>query len=111
MPASAISIPSANGPACRKTSVRSSPSCPTPCTVVTLVNLNASQARTGSRARQRHGEHQLVSMTTGGKTVPINSPLLTVRLEPGCGQTLVLEMKRYTNPPTAMHPWHRRGAR
>jgi len=41
------------------------------------------------------------------KTIPIRSPLLTVQLEPGAGQTLNLTMTRYANPPTVMHPWHR----
>jgi hypothetical protein len=33
-------------------------------------------------------------VTAGGKTTPINGPLLTVQLGPGCGQQLTLEMKR-----------------
>ena len=54
-----------------------------------------------------YGEHQLVSVTSGDKTTPIDSPLMTVRLEPGAGQKLVLTMKRYANAPTVLHPWHR----
>ena len=54
-----------------------------------------------------YGEHQLVSVTRDGKSTPIGSPLLTVHLEPGCGQTLELTMRRYANAPTARHPWHR----
>ena len=54
-----------------------------------------------------YGEHQLVSVTAGGKTTAIDSPLLTVQLDPGCGQKLVLEMKRYANVPTVVHPWNR----
>ena len=77
-------------------------------TVVTLVNLNPIAAADGDRpgrrlrrasAGQRHRR--------GGKTTPIDAPLLTVQLEPGCGSTLVLEMKRYANAPTVKHPWHR----
>jgi len=30
-----------------------------------------------------------------------------VQLDPGCGQQLVLEMKRYANVPTVVHPWNR----
>jgi hypothetical protein len=75
---------------------------------VTLVNLNLSQARTVIVQGGAYGEHQLVSVTSGGKTTPITRPLLTVRLDPGCGQRLVLTMKRYANAPTVMHPWHRR---
>jgi hypothetical protein len=77
-------------------------------TVVTLINLNASQPRTVIVQGGGYGEHQLVSVTAGGKTTPIDSPLLTVQLDPACGQTLVLEMKRYANAPTVRHPWHRR---
>jgi hypothetical protein len=76
-------------------------------TVVTLINLNESQPRTVVVQGGGYGEHQVVSVTGGGKITPINSPLLTVRINPGCGQTLVLEMKRYANTPTVLHPWHR----
>ena len=76
-------------------------------TTVTLVNLNPSQPRTVIVQGGGYGEHQLVSVTSGDKTKPIDSPLLTVRLDPGCGRKLVLEMKRYVNAPTVKHPWHR----
>jgi len=74
-------------------------------TTVTLVNLNPSQARTVIVQGGGYGEHQLVSVTKGRTTTPIDSPLLTVRLAPGSGETLVLAMKRYANPPTVRHPW------
>ena len=76
-------------------------------TVVTLVNLNASQPRTLVVQGGGYGEHQLVSVTSGGRTTPINSSLLTVRLDPGSGQRLELVMKRYANAPTGRHPWQR----
>jgi hypothetical protein len=76
-------------------------------TVVTLINLNVSKPRTVVVQGGGYGEHQLVSVTSGGRTTPINSPLLTVQLDPGCGQKLVLEMKRYANTPTVRHPWQR----
>ncbi len=76
-------------------------------TAVTLVNLNPSQPRTVIVQGGGYGEHQLVSVTSGDKTTPIDSPLLTVRLDPGCGRKLVLQMKRYANDPTVKHPWHR----
>ena len=76
-------------------------------TVVTLVNLNASQPRTVMVQGGGYGEHQLVSVTAGGKPTPIDAPLLTVQLGPGCGQQLTLEMKRYANTPTVRHPWNR----
>jgi hypothetical protein len=76
-------------------------------TVVTLINLNASQPRTVVVQGGGYGEHQLVSVSSGGRTTSIDSPLLTVQLDPGCGQKLVLEMKRYVNAPTVLHPWQR----
>jgi len=76
-------------------------------TTVTLINLNPSRPRTVILQGGGYGEHQLISVTAGGKTTPINSPLLTVQLAPGSGQQLVLEMKRYANAPTVLHPWHR----
>ena len=76
-------------------------------TDVTLVNLNPSQARTVVVQGGGYGEHQLTSVTVEGRTTPINGSLLTVDLDPGSGQTLVLEMKRYASRPTALHPWHR----
>jgi len=78
-------------------------------TSVTLVNLNRSQRRTVIVQGGGYGEHQLISVTLGGKTTAIDSPLLTVQLEPGAGQTLELTMKRYANAPTSLHPWHRNG--
>ncbi len=41
------------------------------------------------------------------RTTPIQASHFTVQLDPGCGETLVLTMRRYANPPTARHPWHR----
>jgi hypothetical protein len=78
-------------------------------TVVTLVNLSKTQPRTLILQGGAYGEHRLESVRVGGKTTKIQSPLLTVRLDPGCGQRLVLQMTRYANRPTALHPWHRAG--
>jgi hypothetical protein len=77
-------------------------------TTVTLVNLNPSQSRTVIVQGGGYGEHQLVSVTHGGQTTPIDAALLTVQLAPGAGEKLVFEMKRYANTPTSLHPWHRK---
>jgi hypothetical protein len=77
-------------------------------TTLTLVNLHTSQPRTVIVQGGGYGEHQLVSVTRGGKKVPIDAPLLTVELAPGSGEWLELEMKRYVNRPTVLHPWQRR---
>jgi hypothetical protein len=76
-------------------------------TTLTLVNLHASQRRTVIVQGGGYGEHQFLSATFGGRTTPVNEPLMTVELEPGCGGTLILEMKRYVNPATIKHPWQR----
>jgi hypothetical protein len=78
-------------------------------TVVTLVNLSKTQPRTVIVQGGAYGEHRLESVTVGGNTTKVQGPLLTVRLDPGCGQRLVLEMRRYALRPTVMHPWHRGG--
>ena len=76
-------------------------------TVVTLINLNPSQPRTLIVQGGGYGEHQLLSVTAGRRTTRIDAPLMTVRLGPGCGHELVLEMQRYANTPTVRHPWDR----
>jgi hypothetical protein len=76
-------------------------------TVVTLVNLNPSQRRTVIVQAGGYGEHQLLTVTSGGKTARIDSPVLAVQLAPGCGARLELAMKRYANAPTVKHPWQR----
>jgi hypothetical protein len=76
-------------------------------TVVTLVNLSKTEARTVMVQGGAYGEHQLDSATIGDKTVKVGGPLLTVQLDPGCGRELVLHMTRYASRPTVLHPWHR----
>ena len=76
-------------------------------TTVTLVNVNQSQRRTVVIQGGAYGEHRLLSVKSGTTTTQVDAPLLTVELEPGCGATLELEMKRYANDPTIKHPWQR----
>jgi hypothetical protein len=78
-------------------------------TVVTLVNLSTTQPRTLIVQGGAYGEHQLESITVGATTTKVDSPLVTVRLDPGCGQRVILQMKRFANRPTVLHPWHREG--
>src|SRR4030095_9055874 len=75
-------------------------------TVVTLVNLNTTEPRTLVVQGGAYGEHQLESVTVGEKTTRVNSALLTVKLNAGSGERLILRMKRYANPPAVLHPWH-----
>jgi hypothetical protein len=74
-------------------------------TVVTLVNLNTSSARDVVVQAGGYAEHQFESVEWNGRTMPVSSRELTVRLAPGAGATLTLTMRRYVNPPTVLFPW------
>lgn len=76
-------------------------------TVVTLVNLHPAAPRTVIIQGGAYGEHQLESVTLGGKTTPVHAPLVTVQLSPACGETITLQMKRHAHAPTVLHPWQR----
>jgi hypothetical protein len=76
-------------------------------TTVTLVNLSSAERRSVVVQGGAYGEHQLLSATVTGTITRIDSPVVTVQLGPGAGQTLRLAMRRYANTPTAMHPWQR----
>ncbi|MGE5568598.1 MAG: hypothetical protein ACM3S5_06120 [Rhodospirillales bacterium] len=75
---------------------------------LTLVNLNPVEARTVIVQAGGYGEHRFHSVTYGGKTVAVEGPLVSVRLEPGCGAQFTFKMSRYVNPPTLAHPWDRK---
>jgi acetyl esterase/lipase len=75
-------------------------------TVLTLVNLNTTQPRKLILQGGAYAEHQLESVTIDGQTSKIGASGLTVEIQPGCGQRLVLQMRRYTNQPTVAHPWY-----
>jgi hypothetical protein len=64
---------------------------------VSLVNLNAVEARDVIVQAGAYSEHQF--------TTPHNARWITVRLEPGSGDRLTLAMKRYAHQPTARQPW------
>ncbi len=74
---------------------------------LTLVNTNPADPRTVVVQGGGYGEHRLDSVTMGGKTLAVNGPALTVRLEPGAGSKLAFKMTRYANRPTFAHPWDR----
>jgi hypothetical protein len=72
---------------------------------LTLVNTSASSARRVIVQAGAYGEHQVTSVTAGGKTARINAPHFEVRLAPGAGEQLTIAMKRYANDPTLAFPW------
>ncbi len=74
---------------------------------LTLVNVNPVEPRTVIVQAGGYGEHQFDAVTVGGRVMPANSPLLTVRLEPACGARLEFRMTRYQNQPTLARPWDR----
>ena len=76
-------------------------------TVVTLVNVSATQSRTVIVQAGGYAEHQFDSVETNGKTTPVNARELSVRLAPGAGAKLTFTMRRYANQPTVRFPWSR----
>ena len=76
---------------------------------LTLVNVNPVETRTVVVQAGAYGEHQFRSVAWDNKSLILDHPFVTVRLEPGCGSRLVFQMKRYANQPTLAQPWNRPG--
>jgi hypothetical protein len=74
---------------------------------LTLVNLNQVEPRTVVVQGGAYGEHHIQSVTLLDQTLPVENAFFTVRLEPGCGGSLLLKMRRYANAPTCVFPWDR----
>ena len=72
---------------------------------VRLVNVSSVAAREVTVQAGAYGEHQILSATSGGKTVTVNGPAVKIRLAPGAGDRLELRVKRYANEPTLRQPW------
>jgi hypothetical protein len=82
--------------------------------VLSLVSVSQLEPRILVIQAGGYGEHQFVSATLGQpgqpggqQRVAIDAPSFTVRLAPGCGARLTLDMRRYANPPTMQFPWDR----
>jgi hypothetical protein len=76
-------------------------------TVVTLVNLHASEPRELIVQGGGYGEHRIQSVELNGRAQPVNARAFVARLEPGAGAKLVLTMRRYAEAPTISFPWER----
>lgn len=76
---------------------------------LTLVNTHPLFPRTATIQAGGYGEHQVTSVVVGGRTVTVNAPHFTVRLAPGSGDTLTINLTRYAHQPTLAFPWHRGG--
>ena len=72
---------------------------------LTLVNVSPSVARSVIVQGGAYGEHQIVSVTDGKDTTPVDASSFPVRLAPGAGAKLTLKMKRFANDPTLSFPW------
>jgi len=73
--------------------------------VLTLVNINPVEARTVIVQAGGYGEHRFEEVKIDGRSTPVGGPLLSLRLESGCGGRLEFRMTRYRNPPTLAHVW------
>jgi hypothetical protein len=74
-------------------------------TSVTIVNVNQLESRTVLIQAGAYAEHQIVSATYDSKAFEVNAPHLTVRLSPGAGGKVTLQMRRHVNQPTLQFPW------
>jgi hypothetical protein len=74
-------------------------------TSLILVNTNQLESRTVLIQAGGYAEHQFISVTQDTKTVAVNAPHFTLRLAPGAGGKITLQMRRYVNPPTLRFPW------
>ena len=72
---------------------------------VTYVNLNPVFARVLVVQGGAYAEHQIVSVSDGKATTPVNAPYFNLRLAPGAGAKLTIRMKRHANDPTLSFPW------
>jgi hypothetical protein len=77
-------------------------------TVVTLVNLSASESRAVVVQAGGYAEHQFESVEWNGQKRRLDAPDFTVQLAPGAGAKLTLATRRYVNRPTVAFPWDRR---
>ena len=73
--------------------------------VLMLVNTNPARARTVTVQMGAYAEHHCESVEAGGRTIAVDAPRFQVRLAPGAGARLTVNMKRYAHQPTLAFPW------
>lgn len=73
---------------------------------VTLVNISPTDRRLVTVQGGAYGEHQIVSVSNGKGSVPINERWFQVMLAPGAGERMVFKMKRFANQPALDFPWN-----
>jgi hypothetical protein len=77
-------------------------------TVVTLLNLSATESRTVVVQAGGYAEHQFESVEWNGRTTRLDARDITMQLAPGAGAKITFAMRRYVNQPTVLFPWDRR---
>ncbi len=76
--------------------------------IVTLVNLNPLKSRIVAVQSGAYGEHQLTSVQAGAAPARrVGGNTFEVRLAPGAGETLTIDLQRYANQPSLAFPWDR----
>lgn len=76
-------------------------------TTVTLVNLSPVHPRRVLVQAGGYAEHRFAQVQTGDRTHPVGATAFEVSLAPGCGERLILKMKRYAEQPSLKFPWDR----
>jgi len=71
---------------------------------LTLVNTNQLNSRTIVIQAGGYGEHEFQSVSIGGITHKIDSTSAKIRLAPGSGGSIRLQMKRFVHPPSLAWP-------
>jgi hypothetical protein len=74
---------------------------------MTLINTSPFEYRTVTVQTGAYAEHHAVSVVVGGRTFPVDAPYFSVRLAPGAGDALTLNLRRYAHQPTLAFPWDR----
>ena len=70
-----------------------------------LVNLDQSGERALVVQGGAYGEHRFVRAAAGEEEVELDGSSFRVRLAPGAGARVELEMERYARQPTFAFPW------
>ena len=74
---------------------------------VQVVNTNQITERELTIQAGGYAEHEFLEATVNGELSEVNGRSFRVRIAPGCGATIALTMKRYTQAPTISFPWRR----
>ncbi|KMS56301.1 hypothetical protein V474_15205 [Novosphingobium barchaimii LL02] len=73
-------------------------------TTLSLVNLNPALARRLVIRGGGYGEHRIEAVRLGNRRIPVGSRDLALRIEPGSGARIILEMARHSQQPTLAWP-------